>query len=967
MSLYTSADRDTYVKLIKFQVYAAKPLLNPAVPWTLNIVDNKTLVITDGKLNRTMEIHGSIRSVIVELLRNPYDVRVKYRIYQKNEGVWMKVYFDREFIKHIGDNYCRAPDYLANIIRQKSSYSLGGQRYTEDEIQIFQNPPVTGLVPYVRYLRMEPYEHQHNNIQWLRETEESIDKGAHRLEYLLSRDLHRVAVQNRGIELYMDPETHILYNTDSIWNSERVRTLKLCGGVLCDGVGLGKTMSMVGLIVADKYRNAAVAPVKVKVKPNGNPGSTVLLAVKPKLVLKIKKAGETTDGLEMESSEVGSEASSEQTAPTPKVKAKPKIKPKIKTEDDDSVSTQSKRTTVSTQDDDSTILKAPVNEPLAFTDATVVLCPRRLVGQWTLEIAKYTSRLRVLEVSTMVHVNKLSYDDMSHYDVVVVSFSLLSNKNYLAQDRFLLNRIKWRRVVVDEGHEVLLHQLKKKVDDLRISTGIFTIPSTYRWVCTGTPLPFTQSSLQAIISFVSGLGHNELDPVLDNIGEAEYKSLLELLFHRNTRESIGNKISIPGVEYHVEFLEFTKTEKAIYDTIPPTDTERQLQLCTNINVSETDSQIMGGIILNLDQVTKAMANHHKEICDKYEREITETEDKIQETGEKTDETLAEIDQEIDDLDLRIKGTKDKDEKAKLTEEKNELKEKRRRTVTNSRNRVNTAKERIQRLEELLAESRRQVQTFRSIDSSHIGKSKCPILGTPLNKGKVAITPDGYYYSEQGLSVLFSGGKKSIMCPYLRKPLLQSELLIVDPTVDSKESEIDMDRAKWGTKMITVIRTLQRLFREDDTARVIIFSQWTKMLVLMGHALRDNKINYVFCRGNVHMMKKSMSLFKTDNSYKVILLSSDACNSGANLTEASHIFLLDAVSGDLEKARAVEGQAIGRAKRLGQKRTVQVHRFVMLNTVEEEYYKKMTQSAEAETEADTASVSTSDATVSTESA
>ena len=113
-----------------------------------------------------------------------------------------------------------------------------------------------------------------------------------------------------------------------------------------------------------------------------------------------------------------------------------------------------------------------------------------------------------------------------------------------------------------------------------------------------------------------------------------------------------------------------------------------------------------------------------------------------------------------------------------------------------------------------------------------------------------------------------------------------------------------------------------------------------MLILMGHALKDNKINYVFCRGNVHMMKKSIRQFKLDESYKVMLLSSESCNSGTNLTEASHVFLLDSVGADVEQTKAVEEQAIARAKRLGQKRNVHVYRFVMKDTVEEKYYEAM---------------------------
>jgi len=135
----------------------------------------------------------------------------------------------------------------------------------------------------------------------------------------------------------------------------------------------------------------------------------------------------------------------------------------------------------------------------------------------------------------------------------------------------------------------------------------------------------------------------------------------------------------------------------------------------------------------------------------------------------------------------------------------------------------------------------------------------------------------------------------------------------------------------------MVQKLKIIFNEDKSNKIIIFSQWMKMLKLESHALRESDIEFVFCRGNVHTMSNSIKKFKEDSNVRVILLSSDSCNSGSNLTEANHIMLLDAVGGNVEHAKAVENQAVGRAMRLGQTRTVNVHRFVIKDSIEEEYY------------------------------
>ena len=144
--------------------------------------------------------------------------------------------------------------------------------------------------------------------------------------------------------------------------------------------------------------------------------------------------------------------------------------------------------------------------------------------------------------------------------------------------------------------------------------------------------------------------------------------------------------------------------------------------------------------------------------------------------------------------------------------------------------------------------------------------------------------------------------------------------------------------KYGSKMAKLVEYLYELF-ENPQNRVIIFSQYDKMLNMIGRTLDDFHIKYVYCKGNNFVVNKNITRFKKDESIRIIMLSSETSNSGANLTEANHILMIDVLYHDKQKVMAIEHQAIGRAVRLGQKLPVKVVRFITQNTVESEHFEK----------------------------
>ena len=71
--------------------------------------------------------------------------------------------------------------------------------------------------------------------------------------------------------------------------------------------------------------------------------------------------------------------------------------------------------------------------------------------------------------------------------------------------------------------------------------------------------------------------------------------------------------------------------------------------------------------------------------------------------------------------------------------------------------------------------------------------------------------------------------------------------------------------------------------------------------------------------------------------KVILLSLKNSASGTNLTEATHIFFIEPINETKNICKAIEGQAIARACRIGQEHKIKLYRLLIKDTVEEQIY------------------------------
>jgi hypothetical protein len=136
----------------------------------------------------------------------------------------------------------------------------------------------------------------------------------------------------------------------------------------------------------------------------------------------------------------------------------------------------------------------------------------------------------------------------------------------------------------------------------------------------------------------------------------------------------------------------------------------------------------------------------------------------------------------------------------------------------------------------------------------------------------------------------------------------------------------------GTKKAAALAFLAGTLSDDPSARIIVFSQDDVSLKIMGKELTTAGMQWSSVKGTVAEKNKSIARFKSGET-RILLLSTEKSASGTNLVEASHIVMLDPISGSIATAVAAEKQAVGRADRQGQTNTVRLVRIVAKDTAE----------------------------------
>lgn len=120
---------------------------------------------------------------------------------------------------------------------------------------------------------------------------------------------------------------------------------------------------------------------------------------------------------------------------------------------------------------------------------------------------------------------------------------------------------------------------------------------------------------------------------------------------------------------------------------------------------------------------------------------------------------------------------------------------------------------------------------------------------------------------------------------------------------------------------------------EGKRKVLIFSQFTSMLDIIAEVLQEKKIEHLYLSGKTKDRQSLVERFNTDESIPVFLISTKAGGTGLNLTSADSVIIFDPWWNP-----SVENQAVDRAHRFGQNKSVNVYRLITNGTIEEKIQK-----------------------------
>ncbi|KAL7990903.1 hypothetical protein Chor_014333 [Crotalus horridus] len=677
---------------------------------------------------------------------------------------------------------------------------------------------------------------------------------------------------NKDLPPFWEERDNFFYNT-IIHFAEKNRPENVLGGILADDMGLGKTLTMIAVILTN-FHNGKALPLEKKVdqlKEKYIPtAQNNLQALNCGLRLNASNSKEESDSFPSQSSKRVMGKKSKYTISSD-TEPDQEVAQQIKTKGKKPKSRARKRKL-----DD-----VPVQQKKNEVDnvrGTLIICPLSVLSNWIDQLDQHVDPN--IQLNTYVYYGSERNKDLtvlSKQDIVLTTYNVLAT-DYGTRDNSPLHKLKWLRVVLDEGHTI-------RNPNAQQTKAVLDLNAQRRWILTGTPIQNSLKDLWSLLSFLKlkpfterAWWHRTIQrPVTmgDERGLKRLQSLIKSITLRRTKTSkINGKpvLKLPERKVFIQHITLTDEESALYHSVK-NETKAAISRYFNEGSVLAHYADVLGALLRLRQLCC-----HPSLCSNISPSSS-----LESTSEELHDRLIQK--------MKLVLSSGSDEECAIC-----------------------------------------LDSLAVPVITHCAHVFCkPCICEVIQREKAS-----YYHQLPAQIISDFVFQAYAKCPLCRKEVSLEHLIEcnLEETHDEKNT-----KQQWvsSSKVNALMHALIELRKQNPAIKSLVISQFTKFLSVIETPLKESGFFFVRLDGSMNQKQRveAIQQFQSHEtgSPTIMLLSLKAGGVGLNLTAASRVFLMEPAWNP-----AAEDQCFDRCHRLGQKHDVIITKFIVKNSVEENMLK-----------------------------
>lgn len=182
----------------------------------------------------------------------------------------------------------------------------------------------------------------------------------------------------------------------------------------------------------------------------------------------------------------------------------------------------------------------------------------------------------ILTVTVVYHGAKkgpLNTTTVKDFDVVITTYDTVRTEHFKNKGNTTLglNSIIWRRIVLDEGHNI-------RNPAAKTATASYALQAQSRWILTGTPIVNTLKDLYSLVRFLGLSGGVDKWELFNNSiirplnqgyerGSQLLQALMNSICLRRKKEMKFIDLKLPELSEYIHRIDFAPHEKEMYDAL----------------------------------------------------------------------------------------------------------------------------------------------------------------------------------------------------------------------------------------------------------------------------------------------------------------------------------------------------------------------------------------------------------------